>query len=85
MPVCISTTLRCLKRQRQKGTRQLEKHGFQLSHETIGELIFALTICRPILLFRSLKLSQYASRQAAEHYKAAKAVFIVCQTQPETD
>jgi hypothetical protein len=44
--------------------------------QAIGELIFALTICRPDIAVPVIKLSQCASRPAPEHYKAVKAVFV---------
>jgi hypothetical protein len=43
--------------------------------QAIGELIFALTICRPHIAVPVIKLSQCASCPAVEHCKAAKAVF----------
>jgi hypothetical protein len=60
----------------EKDQRELEKAmGFSY-RQTIGKLIFALTICRPDIAVPVIKLSQYASRPAPEHYKAVKAVFI---------
>ncbi len=60
----------------EKEERELEKAmGFSY-RQAIGELIFALTICRPDIAVPVIKLSQYASRPAVEHYKAAKAVFV---------
>jgi hypothetical protein len=44
--------------------------------QAIGEVIFALTICRPDIAVPVIKLSQYASRPAPEHYKAVKAIFV---------
>ena len=60
----------------EKEERELEKAmGFSY-RQAIGELIFALTICRPDIAVPVIKLSQYASRPAVDHYKAAKAVFV---------
>ncbi len=60
----------------EKEQRELEKAmGFSY-RQAIGELIFALTICRPDIAAPVIKLSQYASCPAVEHYKAAKAVFV---------
>jgi hypothetical protein len=60
----------------EKEQRELEKAmGFSY-RQAIGELIFALTICRPDIAVPVIKLSQYASRPALEHYKAVKAVFV---------
>jgi hypothetical protein len=60
----------------EKEQRELEKAmGFSY-RQAIGELIFALTICRPDIAVPVIKLSQYASRPAPEHYKAVKAVFV---------
>ena len=60
----------------EKEQRELEKAmGFSY-RQAIGELIFALTICRPDIAVPVIKLSQYASRPAVEHYKAVKAVFV---------
>jgi hypothetical protein len=45
-------------------------------HKAIGELIFALAICRLDVDMSVIKLSQHASCLAAlEHHKAAKAAF----------
>jgi hypothetical protein len=44
--------------------------------QAIGELMFALTICRPDIAVPVIKPSQCASRPAVEHYKAVKAVFV---------
>jgi hypothetical protein len=60
----------------EKEQRELEKAmGFSY-RQAIGELIFALTICRPDIAVPVIKLSQYSSRPAPEHYKAVKAVFV---------
>jgi hypothetical protein len=60
----------------EKEQRQLETAmGFSY-RQAIGELIFALTICRPDIAVPVIKLAQYASRPAPEHYKAVKAVFV---------
>jgi hypothetical protein len=60
----------------EKEQQELEKAmGFNYS-QAIGELIFALSICRPYIAVPVIKLSQYASRPAIEHYKAVKAVFV---------
>jgi hypothetical protein len=42
----------------------------------IGELIFALTICRIDISIAVITLSQYAANPAKEHYQAVKAVFV---------
>jgi hypothetical protein len=42
----------------------------------IGELIFALTICRIDISIAIITLSQYSERPAKEHYQAVKAVFV---------
>ena len=61
----------------EKEQRELEKAmGFSY-RQAIGELIFALTICRPDIAVPVIKLSQYASRPAVEHYKAVKAVLYI--------
>ena len=50
--------------------------------QAIEDLVFALIICRPDIAVPVIKLSQYASRPAPEHYKAVKAVFVSqCDTQ----
>jgi hypothetical protein len=61
----------------EKEQRELEKAmGFSY-RQAIGELMFALTICRPDIAVPVIKLSQHASRPApSEHYKAVKAVFV---------
>jgi hypothetical protein len=60
----------------EKEQRKLEKAmGFSY-RQAIGELIFALTICRPDMAAPVIKLSQHASRPALEHCKAVKAVFV---------
>ena len=61
----------------EKEQREQEKAmGFSY-RQASGEIIFALTICRPdIAVPVIIKLSQHASRPAPEHYKAVKAVFV---------
>jgi hypothetical protein len=60
----------------EKEQRELEK-AMGFSHrQAIGELTFALTICRPDVAVLVIKPSQHASRPAVEHCKAVKTVFI---------
>ena len=60
----------------EKEQRELEKSmGFSY-RQAIGDLIFALTICRPDIAVPVIKLSQYALRPAPEHHKAMEAVFV---------
>ena len=45
--------------------------------QAIGDLIFALTICRPDIAVPVIRLSHYyLSCPAPEHYKAVKAVLV---------
>jgi hypothetical protein len=56
--------------------QQLEDSmGFSY-RQAIGELIFALTICRIDISVAVITLSQYSANPAKEHYQAAKAVFV---------
>ena len=67
----------------EKEQRELEKSmGFSY-RQAIGDLIFALTICRPDIAVPVIRLSHYyLSCPAPEHYKAVKAVFVSqCDTQ----
>ena len=52
-----------------------EAMGFSY-RQGIGELIFALTICRIDISIAVITLSQYSERPAKEHYQVVKAVFI---------
>ena len=51
-----------------------ESMGFSY-RQGIGELIFALTICRIDISIAVITLSQFSKRPAKEHYQAVKAVF----------
>ena len=42
--------------------------------QAIGELIFLMVTCRPDISFPRIKLSQYSSNPAAEHYEAVKQI-----------
>jgi hypothetical protein len=52
-----------------------EAMGFSY-RQGIGELIFALTICRIDISIAVITLSQYSASPAKEHYQAVKAVFV---------
>lgn len=43
--------------------------------QAIGELIFAMVTCRPDISFPLIKLSQYASNPAQQHYEAVIHIF----------
>ena len=43
--------------------------------QVIGELIFLMVTCRPDISFPLIKLSQYSSNPAKEHYEAVKHIF----------
>jgi hypothetical protein len=43
--------------------------------QAIGELIYALVTCRPDISFPLIKLSQYSTNPAREHYEAIKNIF----------
>ena len=43
--------------------------------QAIGELIFAMTICRIDISAAIIKLSQYAANRAKSHYQAVRAIF----------
>ena len=43
--------------------------------QAIGELIFLMITCRPDISFPLIKLSQYSSNPAKEHYQALKQIF----------
>jgi hypothetical protein len=59
-----------------KEQRELETQmGFSY-RQAIGELIFAMTICRLDISPAVIKLSQYSHAPAKCHYQAAKAVFV---------
>ena len=58
-----------------KEQQELETQmGFSY-RQAIGELIFAMTICRLDISPAVIKLSQYSAAPAKCHYQAAKAVF----------
>ena len=42
--------------------------------QVIGELIYAMVTCRPDISFPLIKLSQYSTNPAEEHYQAAKEI-----------
>jgi hypothetical protein len=59
-----------------KEQQQLEMSmGFSY-RQGIGEIIFALTICRIDISIAIITLSQYSERPAKEHYQAVKAIFV---------
>jgi hypothetical protein len=59
-----------------KEQRALE-HEMTFSYrQAIGELIFAMTICRLDISPALIKLAQYSQNPAKCHYKATKAVFV---------
>jgi hypothetical protein len=59
-----------------KEQKQLEESmGFNY-RQGIGELVFALTICRINILITIITLSQCSKRPAKEHYRATTAVFV---------
>ena len=66
----------------EKQQRELEKAmGFSY-RQAIGELIFAFRICRPDITVPVIKLSQYASRPASEHYGGESGISLPqCYTQ----
>ena len=43
--------------------------------QAIGELIFLTVTCRPDISYPLIKLSQYSSNPASEHYEAVKQIF----------
>ena len=43
--------------------------------QAIGDLIYLMVTCRPDISFPLIKLSQYNSNPAAEHYDSAKQIF----------
>ena len=43
--------------------------------QAIGELIFAMTTCRPDISFPLIKLSQYSQNPAKEHYEGVVRIF----------
>jgi len=47
--------------------------------QAIGELIYAMVTCRPDISFPLIKLSQYSSNPAREHYLAVKEIFYYLQ------
>jgi hypothetical protein len=56
--------------------RELETQMGFIYRQAIGELIFAMTICRLDISPAVIKLSQYSQAPAKCHYQAVKAVFI---------
>ena len=57
------------------GQRQLQLDmGFNYRQE-VGELIFLMVTCRPDISFPLIKLSQYSTNPAEEHYLAIKQLF----------
>ena len=58
-----------------KEIRQLQlEMGFNY-RQAIGELIFLMITCRPDISFPLIKLSQYSTAPAMEHYTAVKQIF----------
>jgi dUTP pyrophosphatase len=58
-----------------KAQIRLQKE-MQLNYrQAIGELIYALVTCRPDISFPLIKLSQYSTNPAREHYEAIKELF----------
>ena len=58
------------------------REGFALQREmkfnyrqAIGALIYAMVTCRPDISFPLIKLSQYSSNPAKEHYEAVQDIF----------
>ena len=43
--------------------------------QAIGELIYAMVTCRPDISFPLIKLSQYSTNPAREHYEAVQDIF----------
>ena len=48
--------------------------------QAIGELIYLMVTCRPDISFPLIKLSQYSSNPAAEHYEAVKQILRYIKT-----
>jgi hypothetical protein len=58
-----------------KEQKELERRmGFSY-RQTIGELIYALTVCRVDISIAVITLSQHSHRPAQVHYEAVKQVF----------
>ena len=58
----------------QEWAKYEEELGFSY-HQAIGELIYALVICQPNILFSTIKLSQYSASPAKIHYDAVKDIY----------
>ena len=58
-----------------KAKYQLEKEMKFNYRQAIGELIYAMVTCRPDISFPLIKLSQYSSNPAKEHYFAVRDIF----------
>ena len=53
--------------------KQKELHDAHFNYrQVIGEVIYAITMCRPNISFVVIKLSQYSANPAEIHYKAAR-------------
>jgi hypothetical protein len=59
----------------EKEQRELEKAMGFSCRQAMGELMFALAVCRPDVAVPVIKLSQHAFLPAPEHCKAVKAAF----------
>ena len=60
-----------------------EEMGFGY-RQAIGELIYALTTCRPDISYPVIKLSQYSTRPTRIHFEAIKTIYrYLNQTQDE--
>ena len=58
-----------------------EKRALQLElgfnyRQAIGELIFLMVTCRPDISYPLIKLSQYSTNPAHEHYLAVKQIYL---------
>ena len=58
-----------------KEIRQLQLEMGLNYRQAIGELIFLMITCRPDISFPLIKLSQYSTEPAMEHYTAVKQIF----------
>ena len=60
----------------QEGCFNLEKKmGFKY-RRAIGELLYTMVTCRPDISFPVMKLSQYSTHPAEEHYLAVKQLYL---------
>ena len=58
-----------------KEIRQLQLNMDMNYRQAIGELIYIMITCRPDISFPLIKLSQYSTNPAEEHYQAVKQIF----------